>query len=118
MAPESETVSRRPPDSLAAAPSSLLVGRILDNPLMSWLARISFGIYVWHYLVLELVRHYWVPEMDHSTMSDPTKFLVASAIISVITLVIATLSWRWLELPVINWARGREMRGTPAPALA
>lgn len=94
--------------ALATAPSSLFVGRILDNALVSWLARISFGIYVWHYLVLELVRHYWVPEMDHGTMSDPTRFLVSSAVISVITLVVATLSWRWLELPMINWARRLE----------
>ena len=97
--------------ALAAGPAGLLVGRILDNPLVAWLARISFGIYVWHYLVLELVRHYWVPEMVYGTMSDPTKFLVASAVITGITLVIASLSWRWLELPVINWARGLENRG-------
>jgi peptidoglycan/LPS O-acetylase OafA/YrhL len=96
--------------ALATAPSSLFVGRILDNPLVSWLARISFGIYVWHYLVLELVRLYWVPEIFHGTMTDPAKFVVASAVITTITLVIASLSWRWLELPVINWARGLENR--------
>ena len=96
--------------ALATAPSSLLVGRILDNPLVSWLARISFGIYVWHYVVLELVRLYWVPEITHGTMNDPTKFLVASLVITVITMVIAALSWRWLELPVINRARGLEQR--------
>jgi peptidoglycan/LPS O-acetylase OafA/YrhL len=96
--------------ALAAAPASILVGRILDNPLVAWLARISFGIYVWHYLVLELVRLYWVPEMVYGTMSDPVKFLVASTVTTVITLVIASLSWRWLELPVINWARDLENR--------
>lgn len=96
--------------ALAAAPSSLVVGRILDNPLIAWLARISFGIYVWHYLVLELVRLYWAPEMAHGTMADPIKFLIASLVITVITLVIASLSWRWLELPVINWARRLEQR--------
>lgn len=94
--------------ALATAPSSLLIGRILDNPLVAWLARISFGIYVWHYLVLELVRLYWVPEMVYGTMTDATKFVVASVVVTLITLVIASLSWRWLELPVINWARGLE----------
>jgi peptidoglycan/LPS O-acetylase OafA/YrhL len=103
---------------LAFTPSSLFVGRLLDNPLVSWLARISFGIYVWHYVVLELVRLYWVPEITHGTMADGTKFLVASAVITGITMVIAALSWRWLELPVINWARRQEQRGRlePAPA--
>ena len=104
--------------ALATAPSSMLVGRILDNPVVAWLARISFGIYVWHYLVLELVRLYWVPEITHGTMSDPTKFLVASAVITGITMTIASLSWRWLELPMINWARGLEKRERLRPALA
>ena len=104
--------------ALAAGPSSVLVGRVLDNPLVARLARISFGIYVWHYLVLELVRLYWVPEITHGTMTDPTKFVVASVVITVITLVIASLSWSWLELPVINWARGLEKRQRLQPALA
>jgi peptidoglycan/LPS O-acetylase OafA/YrhL len=96
--------------ALATAPSSVLLGRLLDNPLVAWLARISFGIYVWHYLVLELVRLYWVPELSQNSMSDPTRFLMASAVITAITLVIASLSWRWLELPVITWARQFEAR--------
>lgn len=104
--------------ALATMPSSLLLGRVLDNPLVSWLARISFGIYVWHYLVLELVRLYWVPELVYGTMSDPTKFLVAGAMITGITMAIASLSWRWLELPMINWARGLERRERLRPALA
>jgi len=95
---------------LATAPAGLFVGRILDNPVVAWLARISFGIYVWHYLVLELVRLYWVPEITQGTMSDPTKFLVAGMVITAISMVVASLSWRWLELPVITWARGLEGR--------
>ena len=104
---------------LITAPSSLLVGRVLDNPLVSWLARISFGIYVWHYLVLELVRVYWVPEIQHGTMRDGATFLTVSALITCITLVIASASWRWLEQPMIEWARrfeGPGPKGRPLPA--
>ena len=103
---------------LATAPAGLVLGRILDNPVVAWLARISFGIYVWHYMVLELVRLYWVPEFAQGGVSDPVKFLVASAVITLITMVIAALSWRWLELPMINWARGLENRQSRQPALA
>lgn len=96
--------------ALATAPSSLLLGRLLDNSLIAWLARISFGIYVWHYLVLELVRLYWVPELTQGTMRDPTIFLLASVTIGTLSMLIAALSWRWLEQPMIAWARGLERR--------
>lgn len=99
--------------ALACGPSSRLLGRLLDNPLVSWIARISFGIYVWHYLVLELVRLYWVPELSHGTMADPTKFLVASLVVTTLTLVIASLSYRWLEAPVMAWARSIEHPARP-----
>ena len=96
--------------ALASGPSSLVVGRLLDNPLIAWLARISFGIYVWHYLVLELVRLYWVPEMSQGGMDDPAKFAIACAVVTAITMVIASLSYRWLEEPIILWARRLEHR--------
>lgn len=105
--------------ALAAAPSGRFIGYILDNPPIAYLARISFGIYVWHYLVLELVRLHWVPELTHGTMADPTKFMMASLVIIAITMVIATLSYRWLEAPVMQWARRLEQRppqAAPAPA--
>lgn len=96
---------------LAVTPSSLLLGWVLDNPVVAYLARISFGVYVWHYLVLELVRLGWVPEMDHGSMADPTKFAMTSLVIIGITMTIATLSYRWMEAPIIDWARRFEKRG-------
>jgi peptidoglycan/LPS O-acetylase OafA/YrhL len=98
--------------ALAVMPSSVILGRLLDNPLVAYLAQISFGVYVWHYLVLELVRVAWVPEIGHASMTDPTKFLIASAVITAITVAIATLSYRWMEAPVIAWARQFEKRRT------
>jgi len=93
---------------LAVAPSSVLTGRLLDNPLTRYLARISFGIYVWHYLVLELVRRYWTPDIDHGSMADPVKFVVVSMVITAITVVIAHFSFYLVENPMIRWARSRE----------
>lgn len=103
---------------LAVAPSSALVGRLLDNPLSRYLTRISFGIYVWHYLVLELVRRYWAPDIDHGAMTDPVKFVVVSAIITAVTVVIAHFSFYLIESPVIQWARGRESRGIDTATLS
>lgn len=104
--------------ALATGPSTVMAGRLLDNPLVAWLARISFGIYVWHYLVLELVRLYWFPQFTQGGMKDPVSFIVSSLIIIAITMLVAALSWRWLELPMINWARGLEKRQPRQPSSA
>ena len=95
------------------------MGRLLDNPATRYFATISFGIYVWHYVVLELVRKYWAPDIDHGSMADPVKFVVVCSVITLITVAIAHLSFHLLENPVIQWARGREKRGgAEAPTLS
>lgn len=91
--------------ALALGPSTLLAGRLLDNPLVGYVARVSFGIYVWHYLLIELVRRFWLPDMALGTMADATAFWSASAVVVLASLVVATASYRWLEAPVVGWAR-------------
>ena len=97
---------------LAASPSSLLLGRLFDNLVTRYIAKISFGVYIWHYPVLELVRVYWDPQIDHGQASDPVRFAITSTIITVITFTVAHLSYHLVENPVIQWARGKERRGT------
>lgn len=103
---------------LCTAPQSLLVGKLLDNPLTRYVAQISFGLYIWHYVVLELVRRYWAPDIDHGAMTDPVKFVVVSGIIVDLTVVIAHLSFHLLEAPAIRWARGRERPARMSPTLS
>ncbi|WP_375451628.1 acyltransferase family protein [uncultured Devosia sp.] len=93
---------------LALLPSTVLVGRLLDNPVVAFVAKISFGLYVWHYIVLELARLYWLPDIAQGMMERPDRFALGSAVILGITGVIAALSYRWLEKPVIDWARSLE----------
>lgn len=103
---------------LAATPSSVLVGRVLDNPVTRYIATISFGIYVWHYVVLELVRKYWAPDIDHGSMADPVKFVIVSGVITLITIAVAHFSFHAIENPVIRWARGRERKSVDTATLS
>jgi peptidoglycan/LPS O-acetylase OafA/YrhL len=99
---------------LALTPSSVIVARVLDNGVVRYLARISFGIYVWHYVVLELVRLTIAPDIDHGRMEDPLRMAWVSALIIAVSILIAHASFYLLENPIILWARGFEKRSEPA----
>ncbi len=93
---------------LITGPSTVIVGRLLDNAVTRFLAQISFGIYIYHTIVIELIQVYFVPDFRYGTMTDTNLWLMATAASVGISMVLATVSYRWMELPVINWARGLE----------
>jgi peptidoglycan/LPS O-acetylase OafA/YrhL len=99
---------------LATGPSTLLLGRTLDNPVTRYLAQISFGIYIYHTLVIELIQVYFVPKFLYGTMTDGTVWLTATVAAVGISAIIAAASYRWLEAPVIAWARRLEKPSTKA----
>jgi peptidoglycan/LPS O-acetylase OafA/YrhL len=103
---------------LATTPSSVLVGRILDNPFSVFIARISFGIYIWHYLIMELVRQFWDRDFYYNGHWDPVRFNATMLVVTVLTLVAATVSFNLIERPAIQWARGLEKRRSPEPISA
>jgi peptidoglycan/LPS O-acetylase OafA/YrhL len=92
---------------LVLTPSSLIVSTLLDNPLIAYLARISFGIYVWHYLVIALVSVYVLPR-NISGHPDEYEFIIGTFTVIAISMIIATLSYKYMEEPIIRWARQRE----------
>lgn len=93
---------------LATGPSTVVLGRLLDNPPVRFLATISFGIYIYHTLVLELIQVYWIADFRYGAMTDTNLWLAAVAVSVGVSIALATLSYRFLEAPVIAWARGLE----------
>lgn len=91
--------------ALATLPSSVFLGRVLDNGLARFIARISFGIYVWHFLVMWLTGRLLPDAFKTSGEAGWTTWLQTSALVMVVTGVIATLSFYLLEQPVVRWAR-------------
>jgi peptidoglycan/LPS O-acetylase OafA/YrhL len=100
---------------LGAAPSSKLVGWLLDNPAARYVAKISFGIYVWHFLVIEVIRRNWYERFFHGGVEQFSDWLLLSAAVIGITFLIAHVSYNALEAPIIAWARTREKRRPPQP---
>jgi peptidoglycan/LPS O-acetylase OafA/YrhL len=94
--------------TLAAAPSSRLVGALMDNRVARFVAQISFGIYVWHYLVIEFIIQKVLANYPHEQIANMQTWLIVAAATAGIAFTLAWLSFRFLESPVIRWARGLE----------
>ena len=107
---------------VATAFAVLLVGtlaapawaqRPFDNPVTRKLGEISYGIYLWHLIVIGLA----VRAIDWLTNADaPADFLVLLATVLSGTILTAWLSHRFLEQPAIDWAKRRTTRTPPVVA--
>jgi peptidoglycan/LPS O-acetylase OafA/YrhL len=103
---------------LFAAPQSRMAGPMLDNPAVRYVARISFGIYVWHYVVLYLLGRWLAPDLAGGVVSDPWRFVLLSTLVVGLTMLIAHHSYRYIESPIMRWARGFERDAKSAPTLS
>src|ERR1700733_14988732 len=90
----------------AVAVPSALTGRVLGCPPLRWLGVRSYGIYLWHYPVIVL-----------TTPANSTENLVRAAWQAAVTIVVAALSWRYIEEPIRRGALARlwkQLRATTA----
>lgn len=95
---------------LLSLPQSLIVGKMLDNPMSRYVAKVSFGVYLWHFLVIELIRANYVGQFFHGGMRDFAAWSWTALAVVTISFAIAHLSYRVLEAPLIAWARSNEQR--------
>ena len=95
--------------TLVGLAHSRLLGRIVDNPFARYTATVSFGLYVWHYLVLYLFSYITDGRFEYYGIQSWPQHLAISGAVLAVSYVIATFSWRWLEQPVLRsrWASRR-----------
>jgi ABC-type glycerol-3-phosphate transport system permease component/peptidoglycan/LPS O-acetylase OafA/YrhL len=86
---------------LVFLPLSKKTGRILDNRFFSFTSRISYDLYIWHYLILFLVAVFYLPEYISGYMGvkDWQSWLIASVTIIILSYIIATLLYYFFEKP-------------------
>jgi len=89
--------------------------RLLSWAPLVYLGRISYGIYVYHVFIIVLVSPLLVPfglSEDHNAFGR-------IAVLLVLTLVVASLSWHYLEQPFLAWknamASASKRRLAPTP---
>jgi peptidoglycan/LPS O-acetylase OafA/YrhL len=104
---------------LVGLPSSVALYNVTGIAPIAYVARVSFGVYVWHYFLMEIVRVLWVPRYIYWGMTNVGAWAWISLAIVVLSFFIATLSYALLEEPIIRWARGLERRPIPnSPTLS
>ena len=72
--------------------------RWLNNPAMIWLGNISFGVYLWHYPIMRSMFYLFEDGWGSVPMS-----VLALPVALLLTLPIATLSYRFIERPLMGW---------------
>ena len=82
--------------------------RVLELPPLLYLGRISYGVYIYHLLLLDLAFRL-VPDL--SLEPGPSRFFTVSAA----TIVTASLSWHFLEAPIARLKRAFPV-ATPSSA--
>jgi peptidoglycan/LPS O-acetylase OafA/YrhL len=84
---------------------SKYVARVLDNRLFSWLAKLSFGIYLWHVVVIEVISRKFIEDYVYFGLTDVWQWVLISAIVLGISISIAAASWQLFESPILQAAR-------------
>lgn len=86
--------------------------RLLDSRLLVWGGLISYGIFLWHFpLLVWLGHHQLLYNQRHAFPAD-------LVIVSVLSIALATLSYRLVEKPALRRRRhSSKPVSTPGPAL-
>ena len=90
---------------LVTSAFSTTIYRALDNKVFSWLAKLSFSIYLWHMVLIVFIERKAGRNYVYYGVTDTSEWVVLSCIVLAGSTLIATLSWRFLESPVLQYAR-------------
>ncbi|MBZ0223218.1 MAG: acyltransferase [Dokdonella sp.] len=84
----------------ASARGSTLARRLFDHAPLRWLGLVSFGVYLWHFPVLQ-----WLGQSHALAAIDGYHLPWLLPLVLALSCAIAAISYRWIELPFLR--RGR-----------
>lgn len=89
---------------LATAPFSRWLPVIVDNGFFRYTAKISFGLYIWHNLIMTLANKYWLADMRYFGIWEVGRWAWIAAGVLAASYLVATLSYYLIEKPVLDRA--------------
>jgi peptidoglycan/LPS O-acetylase OafA/YrhL len=100
---------------LAGAANTGAFARGLNHSVLTWLGERSYAIYMVHWVVLVAVGWLWrgVFHEDLGSSFGPVAEGFAVAAFLVVVLLLAELSWRWVEVPWRRRLRGAKAATVP-----
>lgn len=90
---------------IVSASFSIHIYKLLDNKLFSWIAKLSFSIYLWHMFIIEIIERKFLDKYVYYGLTDSAQWVFVSALVLMTSILIAAMSWRFLESPVLKYAR-------------
>lgn len=79
------------------------LGRLLDNAPVRYVAKISFGIYIWQEIILTLIQRLDPGSFGASSDNVVTGWLQSCALAAALVLLVGSLSYHLLERPAIEF---------------
>jgi len=81
------------------------VYKVVDNPLFVWISKISFGVYLWHQVVQNILQRSFKESYVYFGITDLGQWTRLSMLVIAISVAIAALSWYFFEKPILQRAR-------------
>lgn len=91
--------------SIFSAAVSSKFWKVLDNRFFSYVARISFGLYLWHWLLLVIVERKLPNDYWANGANNIYAWLGMITFTYGASWFLAALSYRYFELPILRWNR-------------
>ncbi len=91
--------------AIVSAALSAHIYKLLDNKLFSWIAKLSFSIYLWHMFIIVIIERKFFEKYVYHGLTDLLQWILISAAVLMSSILIAAISWRFLESPALKYAR-------------
>jgi peptidoglycan/LPS O-acetylase OafA/YrhL len=91
--------------ALVAVSQSVYLFKVVDNRFFVWVSQISFGIYLWHQVVQNILQRSFKENYVYFGVTNLREWGLLSAIIILTAFTIAAFSWRFFEKPILVAAR-------------
>ncbi len=90
--------------TLVAAPHSNYIGKLLDNAFFRFTAKVSFGLYIWHYVIMFIATNTVFRSYQNFSMTNLKEWALISLLVLAVSYAVAALSYKFIEKPVLDLA--------------